>query len=652
MTISQKLISAFIATITLPLLVISSIMINKIIDQAYDDFGVNNTREVKQIDHAIELFFKEIAKNVIYLTEKEELRSASKDIQTYMANTEAVEMTPLQNSPLEREIFTIFDNFARSHEGISYIYLGNQAGGYLQWPQGSMNANYDPRPRPWFQTGLKGNGEPIRTQAYYWEPDDAVIVSTVKTITNNGEVIGVSGMDVSLKELTQMAKKVKFGETGYLMIIEDSGNVLVDAKFPEYNFKKVDEIADGTYRELAQKSAGQLELIINDETYLANVYTSPTMGWKFISLMEKSEVLASATRMATVIAIISVVLFAIFMTMGIYLARLISKPIVQVTNGLEEIAQGGGDLTKSLQIDAKDETGKLATSFNRILSSIAQLVREINESSVNVNQSADQTSALSNNLNNAIQQQLQSLDLSATAINEMAATANEVASSCSTAADSANNTKVAAEEGQQLIEQAVVSVQALGELTQKSAENIQNLDAESENITSILDVIRGIAEQTNLLALNAAIEAARAGEQGRGFAVVADEVRALSQRTYESTEEITKQLGKLQMMTQEVSADMNTSVEKSKQTVSFTQDAKTSFDSITESVDAISEMNTQIAAAAEEQQVVAEDISKNVVEIKMAADDVAGISSEAGDNAHHLTELSSDLNGLVKKFKV
>lgn len=627
-------------------------MINKIIDQAYDDFGVNNTREVKQIDHAIELFFKEIAKNVIYLTEKEELRSASKDIQTYMANTEAVEMTPLQNSPLEREIFTIFDNFARSHEGISYIYLGNQAGGYLQWPQGSMNANYDPRPRPWFQTGLKGNGEPIRTQAYYWEPDDAVIVSTVKTITNNGEVIGVSGMDVSLKELTQMAKKVKFGETGYLMIIEDSGNVLVDAKFPEYNFKKVDEIANGTYRELAQKSAGQLELIINDETYLANVYTSPTMGWKFISLMEKSEVLASATRMATVIAIISVVLFAIFMTMGIYLARLISKPIVQVTNGLEEIAQGGGDLTKSLQIDAKDETGKLATSFNRILSSIAQLVREINESSVNVNQSADQTSALSNNLNNAIQQQLQSLDLSATAINEMAATANEVASSCSTAADSANSTKVAAEEGQQLIEQAVVSVQALGELTQKSAENIQNLDAESENITSILDVIRGIAEQTNLLALNAAIEAARAGEQGRGFAVVADEVRALSQRTYESTEEITKQLGKLQMMTQEVSADMNTSVEKSKQTVSFTQDAKTSFDSITESVDAISEMNTQIAAAAEEQQVVAEDISKNVVEIKMAADDVAVISSEAGDNAHHLTELSSDLNGLVKKFKV
>lgn len=627
-------------------------MINKIIDQAYDDFGVNNTREVKQIDHAIELFFKEIAKNVIYLTEKEELRSASKDIQTYMANTEAVEMTPLQNSALEREIFTIFDNFARSHEGISYIYLGNQAGGYLQWPQGSMNANYDPRPRPWFQTGLKGNGEPIRTQAYYWEPDDAVIVSTVKTITNNGEVIGVSGMDVSLKELTQMAKKVKFGETGYLMIIEDSGNVLVDAKFPEYNFKKVDEIANGTYRELAQKSAGQLELIINDETYLANVYTSPTMGWKFISLMEKSEVLASATRMATVIAIISVVLFAIFMTMGIYLARLISKPIVQVTNGLEEIAQGGGDLTKSLQIDAKDETGKLATSFNRILSSIAQLVREINDSSVNVNQSADQTSALSNNLNNAIQQQLQSLDLSATAINEMAATANEVASSCSTAADSANNTKVAAEEGQQLIEQAVVSVQALGELTQKSAENIQNLDAESENITSILDVIRGIAEQTNLLALNAAIEAARAGEQGRGFAVVADEVRALSQRTYESTEEITKQLGKLQMMTQEVSADMNTSVEKSKQTVSFTQDAKTSFDSITESVDAISEMNTQIAAAAEEQQVVAEDISKNVVEIKMAADDVAVISSEAGDNAHHLTELSSDLNGLVKKFKV
>ncbi|REL26236.1 methyl-accepting chemotaxis protein [Thalassotalea euphylliae] len=651
MTISQKLISAFIATITLPLLIISALIINRIIDQAYLDFTNNNVREVKQIDYSVDLFFKEIAKNVVYLTEKAALINASQDVAIYRENPSSTNMTPLENGEQEREIFTFFEQFATSHPGISYIYFGNSEGGYVQWPQGSIGANYDPRQRPWYQAGIQGSGDAITTDAYYWEPDDAVIVSTVKTVTNNGETVGVTGMDVSLTELTQMAKKIQFGRSGYLMIIEDTGNVLVDAKYPEHNFNKINEIAGGTYQALSQQSEGQVELIIDGQTHLANIYVSPTMGWKYVSIMEKSEVLESAYDLALLIAIISLVLLVVFALLAVYLARLIAKPISRVTDGLEEIAQGGGDLTRRLDVSTSDETGQLSNSFNGFLGSIAQLVQEIKQSAQNVNESAEQTSALSLNLDTSIKQQLHALDQSATAINEMAATANEVASSCASAADSASSTKTAAESGQHLIEQAVNSVHDLGELTQKSADSIQHLDRESENITSILEVIRGIAEQTNLLALNAAIEAARAGEQGRGFAVVADEVRALSQRTHESTEEITLQLDKLRAMTQKVSADMDISVGKSQQTIAFTQEAKTSFDSITSSVDAISDMNTQIAAAAEEQQVVAEDISRNVVEIKMAADDVAVISSQAGDNSQNLNRLSADLNGLVQKFK-
>lgn len=652
MTISQKLISAFIATITLPLITISVLMINKIIDQAYEDFAVNNSREVKQVDHAIELFFKEIAKNVIYLSENDQVKNASQNITSYADNNQSTNMTPHQNGGLEQQIYEDFEKFGVSHEGISYIYLGNQAGGYLQWPTGSIGANYNPSSRPWYQRGIQGNGEAVRTAAYYWAPDDAVIVSTVRTITNNGQLVGVAGMDVSLKELTQMAKRIKIGKSGYLMMIEDNGNVLVDASYPEHNFKQLTDIENGAFAAVAEKNNGTVELNIYDNTYLANIYTSPNVGWKFVSVMEKSEVLASAYEMIVLVVVISAVLVVVFAILGIYLARVISNPIIAVTAGLEEIAQGGGDLTKRLHIKTNDETGKLSESFNRFLGSIALLIKEINHSSEDVNQSADQTAALSSNLDVSIKQQLEALDQSATAINEMAATANEVASNCASAADSAHTTKASAESGQHLIEQAVLSVQTLGELTQKSADSIRHLDLESENITSILDVIRGIAEQTNLLALNAAIEAARAGEQGRGFAVVADEVRALSQRTHESTEEIAHQLGKLRNMTQNVSNDMEVSVDKSQQSIEFTQEAKTSFDNITSSVDAISEMNTQIATAAEEQQVVAEDISRNVVEIKMAADEVAVISSQAGENSQHLNTLSADLNALVQKFKV
>ena len=555
-------------------------------------------------------------------------------------------MTPKANSEAERAAFGLFEQFGDYHEGISYIYIGTEQSGYMQWPQGEIGAKYDPRPRSWYQTALGANNQTARANAYYWEPDDTVLVSTVKTIVDQGKVLGVVGMDVSLKELTHIVKKIKVGESGYLMLIENTGNVLVDAKYPEHNFKPISAIEGGKYAVFANNSEGQFEFDIDGTTYLTNIYTSDELGWKFVSFMEKSEVLANANQMTINIVIISLILLAVFLALSVYLANIIFNPIRQVTEGLAAVSKDGGDLTYRLATTSKDETGKLAESFNGFLGSIAQLVKAINGGSIEVNRSAEQSAQLSDSLNQAIEHQLDSLAQSVTAIDQMANSANEVATSCANAADSAITTKNSALSGQQLIQQTVSSVESLSQLTAHSAQNIEQLDQESENITSILEVIRSIAEQTNLLALNAAIEAARAGEQGRGFAVVADEVRALSRRTHESTEEISEQLDKLRTMTQGVAKDMNISLEKSKQTVEFTIEAKTAFDDITESVDAISALNTQIAAAAEEQQVVAQDISQNMVTIKEAAGDAAQISSQAGSNGNRLTELSTDLASL------
>jgi methyl-accepting chemotaxis protein len=330
----------------------------------------------------------------------------------------------------------------------------------------------------------------------------------------------------------------------------------------------------------------------------------------------------------------------------------IARPLRQMVGMLDDIAKGDGDLTQRLHNNRADEMGAIAGGFNTFLGKLQSMISQVVTSVQKVSDSSEHTADIAIRTNQGVQKQLAEIELVATAVHEMTATAQDVARNATHAAEAASHADQAANHGKRIVHSTAEAISALASEIGRAVGVVQALAKDSENINAILVAIRGIAEQTNLLALNAAIEAARAGEQGRGFAVVADEVRNLAQKTQQATEEIQTMIQQLQHGTREVVKVMQDSQEKTDTSVQHANEAAHALESITQAVSVINDMNTQIASAAEEQSAVAEDINRNVINIGQVANEVAGGADEASQASAELTKLAEQQRRLINQFKV
>ncbi len=649
MTIRFKLIAAFIGVTLIPMLMITLFVTTQAMNREREQFNQSSVKQINEVDNAFSFFLESVADNVTLLSQTRLLKSADNTLPRYIETSQVTKMHA-PASGVGAAIHELFEQMGTSHPSYAYVYAATSQGHYLQWPASDIRAGYDPRERPWFKAALTGNGKPVRTQAYTFAEDNAVIVSTAQTFIDADGGTGVISLDVSLNQLTEVAGKIRFGNNGYLLLVESDGNVLADPMHPTNNFKALASLGDG-YSFLASQPAGFYNVQLEGKDYNASIYKSKALGWTYIALIESSEISAGAWHLVWVITLLAGVLVTIFGLCGVALSHVVIAPINKTSAGLHDIASGEADLTRRLQIKGNDETAQMAKGFNGFVDSIQNLIKEIRTSSLQVEQGAADIGAQADQLDDTAQRQSMAVDMVSTAFHEMVATANEVAINCNRAAQAAQHGQDQAHKGQQVIGLMVNQVSNLGDRIRQAAESISQLEHNTQGITAILDTIRGIAEQTNLLALNAAIEAARAGDQGRGFAVVADEVRALAKRTSDSTEQINGLLGKLVTSSQSVAMEMHHSLIQSNESVAFTAQVEEAFAGVHEAVTTIKDMNTQIATAAEEQHAVAEDINRHIADIHSDAGRISEVSSVSKITTHSLTQISSELNTLVGRFR-
>lgn len=364
-----------------------------------------------------------------------------------------------------------------------------------------------------------------------------------------------------------------------------------------------------------------------------------------IMLDEKSSTITRSLMMS-VLAIVLGLFIAMLMV------RHIKSAIMNVVSSLNEIANGGGDLTQRLNEKGRDEVAQLGAAFNQFVSMIHSLVTQVSQSGGQLTSSANEMAALSNESQIGMSEQENKINQVATAMTEMTATVQEVAQHASSASDAAQAAETESINGNKVVDGVVKEINDLSREVSESVTIVEGLEQDALSIGGVLDVIRGIAEQTNLLALNAAIEAARAGEQGRGFAVVADEVRTLASRTQDSTQEIQSMIERLQKGSKSSAESMRQSEEKTNGVVEKVNSAGSALNSIEQAVSRIVEMNIQIATAAKEQSTVSEDINQNIVAIHMLANEAAEGAQISANKGQELQQMADDIHSMIGSFKI
>ncbi|HDZ8925735.1 methyl-accepting chemotaxis protein [Aeromonas dhakensis] len=538
--------------------------------------------------------------------------------------------------------------------GFGLTYFGSTQGVMTRQDPSLNTGNYDPRERPWYQDAVKA-GQLIVTAPYVSVTMQKLVVTLSEPVRHQGELVGAVGANLALDKLIDEVLAMQVQGDGYAMLLDSSG-LIVGHPNKELALKQIAELSPdlsaATFQQWGRENNELHAATLDGRDVLLAVQPVAGTDWLLAMVMYRDVLEAPLATLLWQLVGLTLVLMLVFSALLTAMFKYLFADLGRVAGALHDIAHGEGDLTVHINTRSKDEVGQLAESFNQFVARLHGIVSRLRDVTVELAAQSRAQAAGAQSRSQRVRQQQDEIVMVATAVTEMASATQEIAGNAEFAATTSGDAVKLAVSGQSQVGQSQRSITGLADEVADASQIIVELDAHAQKISGILATISGIAEQTNLLALNAAIEAARAGEQGRGFAVVADEVRVLSRRTHDSTDEIQQMIETLQQTTRRAVGGMETSRQLAGTSVEDAESANQSLARINEAIGSISDMATQIAAAAEEQTSVTSEISRNTENIRHVSQELAEQANQEAAQAAELKGLTERLEQEVGRFRL
>lgn len=566
------------------------------------------------------------------------------NIQTWLSGRIALVENAAQNIAINPEPNVVASLLDQKSLTSSFMatYVGDSTGAFTIRPDTKMPDGFDPRTRPWYKGAQTSNGSTL-TEPYIDAATGKLIISIATPSTKAGQAIGVVGGDLSLQTLVDNIGALNLGGMGYAFLVSADGKVLVH---PDKNLV-MKSLADVYPNNTPKISSDFSEVEANGKDNIITftpIKGLPSVNWYVGISVDKDKAFAMLSEFRASAVIATVIAVVIIIALLGMLIRVLLQPLHLMTRAMQDIADGEGDLTRRLTIQNHDEFGTLGNAFNRFVERIHTSIREVSSATGQVNEVALRVVSASNSSMLNSDEQANRTNSVAAAINQLGAAAQEIARNAAQASSQASDARNLAEDGQQVVERNIKAMTQLSAMISASSTNIEALNSKTVNIGQILEVITSISQQTNLLALNAAIEAARAGEAGRGFAVVADEVRNLAHRTQESAQQVQTMIEELQVGARDSVSTMSESQRHSQDSVEIANLAGERLNSVTQRIGEIDGMNQSVATATEEQTSVVESINMDITEINT-------LNQEGVENLQSTLRACADLEQQAGRLK-